>query len=211
MMRNNLLPVSQAGFKAIGCGVVLLVLTIFLDFDFLSLVLFIATTLLIFVYRNPEREILAFQEQSVLSPVDGKVVSIENIQDSEYAYKITINSSYTDIGVLRVPMNSVIEKINLVRGAKLAQNTLLASKINENSTLIFKDSLLNRVKVTHILKQSFADISISTVEAQNVLQTTRYGFMTNGLSTLYLPHNFRVNVSVGKEVIASETLIGYFS
>jgi len=211
MMRNNLLPVSQAGFKAIGCGVVLLVLSIFLDFDFLSLVLFIATTLLIFVYRNPEREILAFQEQSVLSPVDGKVVSIENIQDSEYAYKITINSSYTDIGVLRVPMNSVIEKINLVRGAKLAQNTLLASKINENSALIFKDSLLNRVKVTHILKQSFADISISTVEAQNVLQTTRYGFMTNGLSTLYLPHNFRVNVSVGKEVIASETLIGYFS
>jgi len=211
MMRSNLLPVSQAGFKPIGYGILFIIITLIFDFDFLSLIAFVATALLIFIYRNPEREILVFQEKSVLSPVDGKVVSIEDIQDSEYAYKITIDSTYADIGVLRVPMNAVIEELSLVKGAKLAEETTLARKINENSTLVFKDASSNRVKVKHILKQSLTDITISSIESQKVLQTTRYGFMANGLSTLYLPHNFRVNVSVGREVIASETLIGYFS
>ncbi len=210
-MKNNLLPVSQAGFKAIGCGLVVLVLSLGFDFNFLAFIAFAVTILLIFVYRNPEREMLVFQEQSVLSPVDGKVVSIEDIQDSEYAYKVIIDSTYADIGVLRVPMNSIAEEVSLVKGAKLAQDSLLATKINENATLVFKDSLSNRVKINHLSKQSFADISITSIKSQNVLQTTRYGFMTNGLTTLYLPHNFRVNVSTGNELTGSETLIGYFS
>jgi len=211
MIRTNLLPISQAGFKAIGFGMILLILSFMLDFDFLSFILLIVTLLLIFIYRNPEREILAFQDQSVLSPVDGKVIAIEDILDDEYAYKITIDSTYADIGVLRVPINSTIEKLSLIRGAKLAEELSLSNKINENCTLIFKDSLSNKVKVKHTLKESFTDISLSLIESQKVLQTTRYGFMTNGVSSLYLPHNFRVNVSVGKEVSASETLIGYFS
>ena len=211
MIRSNLLPVSQAGFKVIGCSVLLFIVSMIFDFDFLAFILFIVTTLFIFVYRNPEREMMAFGELSVLSPVDGKVLSIEELNEDEYAYKIKIDSTYSDVGVLRVPMNATLKESTLIKGAKLAQDSFLAPKINENCILIFEDSLQNRVQVKHLSKQSFADISLSAIESTNLLQTSRYGFMTNGITTIYIPQNFRINVSVGKELLASETLIGYFS
>ena len=212
MIKSNLLPVSQAGFKAIGCTTLLFIVAMIFDFDFLSFIAFSITLVLIFVYRNPEREMLLFENQSVLSPVDGKVISIDNIEDdSEYAYKITLDSTYADVGVLRVPMNGILKELSLVKGAKLALNSVLASKINENSTLVFEDALSNKVKINNLSKESFANIAIDVIEGQNLLQTTRYGFMTNGLTSIYLPQNFRVNISVGTEITASETLIGYFS
>ncbi len=211
MMRSNLLPISQAGFKTIGCALGLFVLSVVFDFDFFSFIFLVLIAILIFIYRNPEREMIVFQNHSVLSPVDGKVLSIENIEDSEYAYKVTVDSTYADVGVLRVPMNSSVKEIAIVKGSKLAHNSTVAAKINENCTLVFEDSSLNRVKVTHLLKQSFADICITSTKSQDLLQTTRYGFMTNGITTIYLPQNFRVNVSVGNDIMGSETLIGYFS
>jgi len=35
--------------------------------------------------------------------------------------------------------------------------------------------------------------------------------MMSGISELYLPKNFRLNISQGDEVKASQTLLGYFS
>jgi len=63
----------------------------------------------------------------------------------------------------------------------------------------------------HRLKQSFDSIHIDAFVNQTRLQGGRYGVMLNGVTTLYLPLNFRLNVNVGNQVKASETLVGYFS
>lgn len=46
---------------------------------------------------------------------------------------------------------------------------------------------------------------------ESLKQASRYGFISNATTTIYLPQNFRVNVAVGSELKGSETLIGYFS
>ena len=152
-----------------------------------------------------------FQPNSVVAPTDGVVTTIQQLEDSEYAYKIDIESSYFNIGVLRFPMDTKVETVTVVKGSRVAKNSKLFPLLNEYAELVFVDNAENRVKVIHRLKQSFAPIDIDLVKNQELMQRTRYGTMVNGVTSIYLKSNFRVNVSVGQETSASETLIGYFS
>lgn len=210
-MRNNLFPVAKEGWNFIGYSVLAFVVFAIFDFDFFEFLSFLAVIFFVFVYRNPEREMPIFQDSSVTSPIDGVVSSIEEIEDEEYSYKIEVNSSYLDVSVLRVPMNATLKSFAIKRGARLSQFDSLAKNINENAQLVFEDSNSNKVKILHMLKQSFDSIKIGVIENQKLSQASRYGVMVNGITTIYLPQNFRLNISVGNELKASETLVGYFS
>ena len=52
---------------------------------------------------------------------------------------------------------------------------------------------------------------LSFISQGEVLQAHRYGFMLNGLSSIYLPSNSRVGIKEGMTLKAGESLIGYFS
>ena len=210
-MKSNLLPISSVGFKYLGYTTLAFIVLTILDLDFLAFVSFVFLILFAFVYRNPEREVLSFELNSVLSPVDGDVVSIEEVKDSQYAYRIEIKSNYFDVGVLRAPLDATLESLKMEKGARLPDNSLLGKEINENVELTFVDNNTNRIKLKHQLARSFDSLHIDLRPSQNIRQSLRYGVMINGTTSIYLPHNFRVNVAVGNELKASETLIGYFS
>jgi phosphatidylserine decarboxylase len=210
-MRTNLLPIAKEGIKYIFCSLMFFVLFGFLDFDFLQFFTFIATIFFIYVFRNPERELPSFQDGSVVAPCDGTISSIEELKDDEYAYKVNIDGSFFNVSLLRVPLTSTLEKVEVLRGARISKFNALYVDLNENATLIFKDSANNTLKVKHTLKQGFKPLDISMIQARKLNQGSRYGVMVNGITTLYLPKNFRLSVSVGAEINASQTLIGYFT
>lgn len=210
-MNNNLLPVAKEGFSRIGFTILAFIIFAILDLELLEFFSFLTLIFFIFVYRNPERMIPNFEQMSVVSPVDGVVLSIEELENKEYAYKIEINSSYLNVSLLRAPLSSSVENINIKHGARLSQTSLLSRDINERVELIFQDTHENKIKVSHILKQSFDDIKLDVITKQNLVQGSRYGLMVNGITTIYLPQNFRVNVSIGQELNASQSLVGYFS
>lgn len=210
-MSNNLLPIAKEGFNRIGFAVLAFIFFSIFDFDFFEFLSFIVVIFLLFVYRNPERMSPNFQKNSVVSPVDGTVISIEELDDEKYAYKIEINSSYFDISLLRSPLTASVESINIKKGTKLSNDSHLARELNERAEVVFKENEKNFVKVTHMLKQSFDEIKLNLIKKQNITQGSRYGLMVNGVTTLYLPQNFRVNLSIGQEVDASQSLVGYFS
>lgn len=210
-MNNNLLPIAKEGFNRIGFAFLAFIFFTILDFNFFEFLSFLAVVFLIYVYRNPERISPNFEAKSVVSPVDGTVISIEEFEDREYAYKIEINSSYLDVSLLRSPLNATVKSIDIKRGAKLPKDSPLAKDLNERVEIVFEDSFKNSIKVKHMLKQSFDIIKVDLNIKQNTLQSARYGLMVNGITTLYLPRNFRVNLSIGQEVNASQSLVGYFS
>lgn len=211
VMKNNLLPIAKEGWKYIGFSLLAFVFFAVVNLELLSAVSFILAAFFIFIFRNPERELPRFEQNSVMSPVDGTVLSIDEISDSEYAYKVTIDSTYLNTAILRSPVSGIVHSLEKEYGAKLGLDTKLASKLNENVAITFEDVNANRVKISHMLKQSFQEIRIDAVESKNMLQTSRYGVMVNGVSTIYLPQNFRLNITVADEIKASETLVGYFS
>ena len=210
-MNKNLLPVAKEGIVYVAfCTIAVLALTV-LDFEFLAFIGTIITIAFIYLFRNPVRSLPEFSANSVLCVSDGVVKSIEEINECEYTYKIEIDSNFLDVGVLRTPFNASLVKVVHKNGTKLSKNSELFLDLNEMAELVFEDSNKNRIKVVHRVKQSFAPLYLDAIELQNLRQTSRYGMMINGVTTLYFPSNFRVNVNVGNELKASESLMGYFS
>jgi len=210
-MKSNLLPIAKEGWNYIGYSIGNLIICFILDLEIFTVLTFAAMICLSFIFRNPERELANFENLSVVSPADGKVLAIDEIEDSQYAYKLTIDNSFLDVSILRIPMTSNVTSVKKENGTRLGFDEELSEKINENTILVFQDDKKNKLKIVHRLKQSFCPIEIGLIESKKFNQSSRYGVMVNGITTIYLPQNFRLNVSVLDEVKASETLIGYFS
>jgi len=212
-MKSNLLPIAKEGWNYLTYSVSALVLFTILDLDLLQLFAFLTTLFFLFIFRNPERENMLYQQNSVVSPVDGVVSSIEELQgENSYAYKVGIEGSYMNVALLRAPFTSTLQNLELQRGARLSDMKSLSKSINENAVLTFNDEdSSNKMKIVHRLKQSIKGIDLDVIKGQRVIQGSRYGLVVNGTTELYLPHNFRLNVDVGNELRASESLIGYFT
>lgn len=212
-MKSNLLPIAKEGWSYLAYSVAALIVFTILDLDLLQFLAFLTTLFFVFIFRNPERENMLYQQNSVVSPVDGVVSSIEELQnENSYAYKVEIDGSYLNVALVRAPFTSTMEEIELQRGARLSAFRMLSKSINENAALIFSDEKsANKMKVVHRLKQSIKGIDIDVKKAQGLVQGARYGLVVNGITELYLPHNFRLNIGIGNELRASESLIGYFT
>ncbi|MBE0513576.1 phosphatidylserine decarboxylase [Sulfurimonas sp.] len=212
-MRSNLLPIAREGWSYLAYSIAALIVFTIVDIDFLQFLAFLTTLFFVFIFRNPERQNMLYQQNSVVSPVDGVVSSIEELQGKgSYAYKVEIDGNYLNVALLRVPFSSTLEELNLQRGARLSAFKSLSKNINENAELVFSDTQSsNKIKLVHRLKQSIKGIDIDVNKGQNLLQGSRYGLVINGITELYLPHNFRLNIDIGSELKASESLIGYFT
>ena len=210
-MKNNLLPITTFGWRYIAYALGALVIFSILDFTLLKLLALGTLVFFIFVFRNPERELPSFEKNSVYAPVDGEVIAIDELDDSEYRYKVTIDSSYTDVGVLRIPMNATVSSVEKKNGTKLSLDTPLAKKLNENVSIVFLNEENNKLKIVHTLKQSVVNIGIDLHKKNNLIQSSRYGFMLNGITEIYIPDNFRLSLILGEETKASESLVGFFS
>ena len=212
-MRGNLFPIAKEGWSYILGAFGVFVLSFLLDFDFLEFLSFFALLFFVFVFRNPEREHLLYQEQSVVAPIDGVVSSIQEIgEDTNDGYKIVVETGYAHVALLRAPFNATIEDAALLKGARLSRLSPLSEELGERAEFTLSDpKSSNKMRIVHRLKQSFAPLSISVSTNQTIMQGARYGVMVNGTTTLYLPKNFRCNINVGSELVASETLVGYFT
>jgi phosphatidylserine decarboxylase len=209
-MKNNLFPISQVGLKYMAYSFALFTLFVIFAFDFFALVSFIFIFIFAYIYRNPERELNIFEKNSFLAPVDGEVIAINEISDAEYAYKVKVDNSYLDVAVLRAPYDSKLESISVHKGTRLSLNSPLSESLNENIELVFSNASASKAKIKHILKQSITSFDINVKESQFIHQTARYGTMPNGVTEIYIPRNFRLNINVGNKLLASQTLIGYF-
>lgn len=210
-MNKNLLPIAREGWNYIAVAIMLFFVFRLFDFAYLSFISLLVSVFFVYVFRNPEREQLLYQEDSIISPVDGVVISIHELLDDKYMYEIEIDGSYTRVSLLRVPFTALLKSIKVSHGARLSSRNELYKKLNESVELIFVDKKENTLKILHRLKESFADIEIKDIESRTLLQGSRYGFMLNGITTLYVPRNFRLNINIGDELIASNSLIGFFT
>ena len=211
-MRSNLFPVAKEGMVYTLSSAFFLLFSVSFDFDILTFFFSLSTLFFVYIFRNPERKLRNFEKGNLLSPVDGKLLSVEELApNDEYALKVKIQSGYENISLLRAPLSAQISSIQHYKGTRVSQYSNLFSSLNENVEIVFSDLQNNTLKVSHRLTKSFKSLDVDLLVAQNVLQTSRYGVMVSGVTTLYLPKNFRLNVRTGESLSAGESLIGYFS
>ena len=208
-MSKNLLPIAKEGFSYLLYTFFAFIVFEILDLDILSFLSVVLFVYLVYMFRNPEREMINYEKGSVVSVADGNVLNIVELEDSKhFAYRVDIETTCRDISFLRAPFNATCKDVEVLRGTRVSKNSKLFGSLNENGTIIFEDENGNKVKVKHTLTNSFDELHVDVVKT--VLQGQRYGFMLKGVTSIYLPSNFRLNVSVGSQTISSKTLIGYF-
>lgn len=182
----------------------------FLDLELFALVAFAFMLFAAYAFRNPPKIVQNFETDALLSPVDGKVVSVEEIEDAAFGYKIVIESSYKDLSILRAPMKAGVSDLTLVRGTRVAKSSKLFSDLNEYGVISFTDESGRSVKVEHRLTRSFAPLIFDANKYETLEKGASYGVMLSGVTTLYLPKSFKLNVNAATQVSAAETLLGYF-
>ncbi len=181
-----------------------------LDLETAAFAAFLLTIFFLYAYRNPKRTAVDLGDYGIVSPVDGKVVSIENIAEDTYGFKVTIESGVLDAGVLKAPFDAELQSVELFRGTRLSKSSVLFEKLNERCELLFVKAH-KKVRIVHVLKRSVLDAECMTEASKEVTCCTSYGFAYCAQTTLYLPKEFRLNISVGTKLLAAQNIIGYFS
>jgi len=215
MKTGDTFIIAKPAWRFIGALAFIFIVLEMIDAEFLAFITFVAMVVVAAFYRNPERITPFYQEGSIVSVCDGKVVAIESVDNApkgkEPCYKITITSGYFDTSILRAPFESEVSVLEVRRGARLSSRSAGFALLNESARFGFKNENDNMVFVQHQLEQSFDDFNLQTQEGQKLLQGSRYGVMLKGVTTLYIPASSRVAVNVGTHLKAGETLVGYFA
>jgi|TARA_B100000929_G_scaffold129242_1_gene102342 phosphatidylserine decarboxylase len=161
-------------------------------------------------FRDPVRSI-PIDKTMVVSPADGKVVKIEDINDPDVggpARLVSIFLNVFNVHVNRVPIDGMIESVERKSGSFLAAFNHLASDENEQIiTIINNESGKYKVKqiagliARRILCYAKHDIKMNKGD--------RLGFIRFGSRTdLIMPKHLDLQVKVGQKVTGGETVIG---
>lgn len=210
--RTDTFIISRYGWSLLfPLGILLLILLLSLGLTFFTFTLLFIFTFLLYVHRNPERISNYAQNGSILSPIDGRVMKIVSVDhspiDGKPGFEIIIESGYTDVAILRTPMNAVMHIEKMQHGAMTSLKSS-HKNLNETADIRFTSSV-GDVLVRHLLA-SWARPLRFGIEG-DVTQNQRYGFMLRGLSSVYLPSNSRVAIKEGMLLRAGESVIGFFS
>ncbi len=210
-MKNNLFIIAQSGWSYVGAAFIAFLLFGLVGWGFMALLAFAMMLLFAYLFRNPERESLHFEPHAIVSPVDGEVISISELDtENEYAYRVDILSSYKDLAILRSPIDAKHLNIKSIKGARLSPNSPSFEALSEFSELVFEGEFV-KVKVVHRLTQSFAPLTLDIKKDEKIYQGMRYGAMQCGVTSIYFPSNVRLDLAVHQQLEASLSLLGFAS
>ncbi|MCM4153855.1 phosphatidylserine decarboxylase family protein [Arenibacter sp. N53] len=198
----------------ITCTVILLA-NFFVDIPWLRLILQI-TSLVILVlilqfFRNPKRN-AAKSFDEILAPVDGKVVVIEEVEETEYfkakRIQVSIFMSPINVHVTRYPASGLIKFSKYHAGKYLVAWHPKSSEENERTTVV-----INTPKFGDILYRQIAGAMARRIinyaeVGDSVQQGEDAGFIKFGSRVdLFLPLNSAITVKLHQKVIGAKTCI----
>ncbi len=183
-------------FAKEGIGLILGALTIFVVLSILGWLSggwlgqgIIAFGALIFLFtcwffRDPDRTITQADDLTLISPADGKVVLIQDVEEPLYfegpAKQISIFLSPLNVHVNRIPIAGVIEYDNYVSGDYLVAWHEKASELNERSQLGLKHASGNKVLFKQIAGAVARRIVYHVTVGDKVDTGERYGIVKFG-------------------------------
>ena len=165
-------------------------------------------------FRDPER-FPPLKEGSVVSPADGRVLSVTEVEGPELAgieksTKVSIFMSIFNVHVNRFPAAGRVLDICYTPGKFFSANLDKAAAENERNLVVIEDDFKRRIAFMQIAGLIARRI-VCFVEPDDRLEKgERFGLIRFGSRLdLYLPTDTEIDVSVGQHVKAGETIIGY--
>ena len=200
-------------------AIVLLVSDNLIDTSWIKMTIqIIAIVFLIIIlqfFRNPKRTFILNEDQ-ILSPVDGKVVVIEEVYEGEYfkdkRLQVSIFMSPINVHVTRYPMGGIIKFSKYHPGKFLVAWHPKASEENERTTIVVENKSFGEVLYRQIAGALAKRIVNYAEEGMQVIQGTDAGFIKFGSRVdLYLPIGTPIEVKLGDKAIGNKTIISKLS
>lgn len=170
---------------------------------FYALAAFVLIAVLQF-FRNPKRTIQA-SDQYVLSPVDGKVVTIETVFEPEYfkekKLQISVFMSPVNVHVTRYPVGGEVVFSKYHPGKYLVAWHPKSSEENERTTVVVKNKIWGEVLHRQIAGALARRIVNYATEKTHVTQGSDSGFIKFGSRVdVFLPLDSKVQVAINQKV-----------
>ncbi|NPV12173.1 MAG: phosphatidylserine decarboxylase family protein [Ignavibacteria bacterium] len=213
--------ITKYGYTTLGyiaiLSFLLIAIAIFLTNPYLrySLII-IGFLILIFTinfFRDPERK-TPTGNNLVISPADGKVISIIKTFDDEFlkseCIRIAIFMSPLNVHVNRIPISGKVEYLKYYPGKYLVAFEEKSSENNERmSTGI--NSEFGKIRFTQIAGFIARRIVNELKVGQEVKAGERFGMIKFGSRVdVYVPLNTSVKVNEGQKVYSGETILAEF-
>ncbi|MCL4111839.1 UNVERIFIED_CONTAM: hypothetical protein GTU68_018095 [Idotea baltica] len=208
-----LYKIHKEGYKIlIGLLIILLIINaIRMVTAIISLISFLFT---LSFFRIPLWRMITNDEGGkIIAPADGKIVVIEEVQESEYfndkRIQVSIFMSPANVHVNRNPVSGKVAYTKYHPGNYLVAWHPKSSELNERFTTVIKDEFNDmEIMVRQIAGKLARKISNYLDEGQEVEQGTELGFIKFGSRVdLFLPVGSKICINLQQKVKGGSTVI----
>ena len=177
----------------------------------IQFILLVILVLILQFFRNPKRHTHQ-NDQQVIAPVDGKVVVIEEVEETEYfkekRLQISIFMSPINVHVTRYPISGSVLFSKYHPGKYLVAWHPKASTDNERTTIVVENQTYGKVLYRQIAGALARRIVNYAKEGQTVVQGSDAGFIKFGSRVdLFLPLDTKLKVKLNQKVKGGECII----
>ncbi len=196
-------------------AVVFLLSDYFISTDWVRITIEIITLLLLIIilqfFRNPKRTV-EINENHIIAPVDGKVVVIEEVFESEYfkdkRIQVSIFMSPINVHVTRYAISGLVKFSKYHPGKFLVAWHPKASEENERTTIVVENNTFGAILYRQIAGALAKRIVNYAKEGMQVVQGTDAGFIKFGSRVdIFLPLGTPINVELNQKAIGGKTII----
>ena len=162
-------------------------------------------------FRNPKRH-TQHNDTHVISPVDGKVVVVEKVEEPEYfkdkRLQVSIFMSPINVHVTRYPVGGKVVFSKYHPGKYLVAWHPKSSEENERTTVVVENQKIGKVLYRQIAGALARRIVNYAKKDMNVVQGNDAGFIKFGSRVdLFLPLDSKLKVNLDQKVKGGETII----
>ena len=198
---------------SIGVGIILI--ENFIEINWLNkliTIIFLMFYLLILqFFRNPKRNTI-LNDHTIIAPVDGKVVVIEEVFEKEHfkdkRIQVSIFMSPINVHVTRYPISGNINFSKYHPGKYLVAWHPKASEENERTTIVIENQIVGEIlyrQIAGALAKRIVNYAKPNEEAE---QGADAGFIKFGSRVdLFLPLNAKIKVKINDKVRGGEQII----
>jgi len=170
--------------------------------------------LIVQFFRSPDRNITA-NENIIVAPADGKVVVIEEVEETEFfkgkRKQVSIFMSPLNVHVNWYPISGIVKYYKYHPGDYLVAWHPKSSTLNERTTVVIEHSNNKEVMVRQIAGAVARRIVCYSVEKDTIMQGDQLGFIKFGSRVdLFLPLDAEIKVNLDQKVVGCKTVIASF-
>jgi phosphatidylserine decarboxylase len=204
------MKIAKEGYRVIFVPALLTLVAVVLGWNWPAALFALTTAAFAAFFRDPDR-VAPPGEDLILSPADGRIVEIREVNDAKGGAAktwLSIFMSPLDVHVNRAPVGGRVEEIRYRKGRFIAAYKDDASENNERNTLVMVDSKGRKLEVAQIAGVLARRIVCRVNRGASLEAGERFGIIMFGSRVdVEFPPGARIEVAEGQHVRGGETIL----